>query len=175
MSAEFQRGIFALLCVLGVITVVVGIWLETARARRGESLLSPRHFRLRLISALIWIIILFSVAGLATIWFPGPPATKEQVLRSASVLSGVLWLITIALILLAGDMWLLARARRRVELQQSIQFSQQFRDLAETETARLRSEQEKSGKMQKVRAYPAPDSLTNGTGKSSPDASDVPE
>lgn len=175
MSEQSQRGIFALLCVLGAIAIVTAAWLEIARARRDESLLSPRHFRLRLISAAVWIITLLALAGAVTIWWTPPHPTDNQKLQLYAVFTGAISLMTIGLLLGVVDFWMVSRTRRKVEREQALRFSDQLRDLAETETARLRSEQEKSGKTQKVRAYPAPDSFTNGTAKSTPDAGDAPE
>lgn len=155
---DYVRGIFALLCLLCAITILTSAWLEMVRIRRGESLLKPRHFRLRLLSAVIWTLILLSVAGGVTVWWPATNATKNQQVQFVALMNGALWLIMIGLLLLMIDMWMLSSARRRVEREQTIRFADELRELAEKETLRLRSEQ--TGKSTKVRAY-APQ---NGTG-----------
>src|SRR5688500_9447602 len=134
MPIELPRLIFALLCTLCALAIATGAFLEIARARRGDSLLAPWHFRLRLISAAIWIIILFSIDALVTVLWPGPNPTKEQALRAAPVLVGVLWLIVISLVLLVGDMYFLMRTRRRVEREQAVRFSSELHDLANVES-----------------------------------------
>jgi Na+/proline symporter len=96
---------------------------------------------LRLISAVIWVIILFSVVSLVTVLWPGVDPTREKVLRAATVLGGVLWLVVVALLVLGGDMYFLMRARRRAEHAQAIRFSQELHALADKESARLRAEQ----------------------------------
>lgn len=175
MSEQFQRGIFALLCLLCVIAVATGAWLEIARTRRGDNLLAPRHFRLRLISAVVWILALLSLAGAVTIWWPPPHPTDNQRLQLYAVFTGAISLMTIGLLLGVADFWIVSRTRHKVEREQALRFSQQLHELAETETARLRAEQEKTGKVPKVRAYTPLDSARNGTGRSSADAADAPE
>lgn len=163
MTDQVQRGGFALLCVLCAIAITTGGWIEMARVRRGESLLSPRHFRLRLLSACIWIIASLSLAGAVTIWWPVAHATDNQKLQFLAVIRGVVCLTSLALLLLGADMWMLAGARRKVEREQTMRFSEQLRDLAEKETARLRAEQTVESK--KVRAYPPDNSFENGHAK----------
>lgn len=143
MTAEVQRGLFALLCALGAIGILLGAWLELARARRGESLLAPWHLRLRLFSALLWVLILFSIAFAVTILWPPANATDNQKLQFLSVINGAVLLLLLAIVLLGGDMLMLARTRRRVEKTQALRFSQQLHELAEVETARARAEQER--------------------------------
>jgi hypothetical protein len=154
MTADFTRGIFALLCLLCVIAITTGAWLEMARTQRGDSLLAPRHFRLRLFSAVIWIIALLSLAGTVTIWWPEANATYNQKLQFLAVMNGVLCLIGLGLLLLGVDMWMLSRARRKVEREQAIRFSEQLRELAEKETTRLRDGQSQPTRQsKKVRVY----------------------
>jgi Na+/proline symporter len=141
MPADPYRLAFAALCILCALAILTGAFMEIARARRGESLLAPWHFRLRLISAVIWVIILFSVVSLVTVLWPGVDPTREKVLRAATVLGGVLWLVVVALLVLGGDMYFLMRARRRAEHAQAIRFSQELHALADKESARLRAEQ----------------------------------
>ena len=170
MSDQLQRGIFAMLCLVGAIVIATGAWLEIARMRRGDSLLAARHFRLRLISACIWMLTLASLAGAVTVWWPQANATHNQRLEFVAVINGVVCLLGLALLLLGIDMWMLSAARRKVEREQAIRFSEQLHDLAVTETARVRAEQTQKPSVQgarlpKVRAYPAADASKNGSGK----------
>lgn len=154
MTADFGRGIFALLCVLCAIAIVTSAWLEMARMRRGDSLLAPRHFRLRLFSAFIWMVTLLSLAGAVTIWWTPPNPTDNQKLQLYAVFTGSVSLMSIGLLLLFVDMWMLSKARRKVEREQTLRFSEQLRELAEVEGARLRAQQsQQSSKNKKVRAY----------------------
>ncbi len=158
MPTDFARGLFALLCLLCVVAIITGAWLELARTRRGDSLLAPRHFRLRLFSALIWIISLLSLAGALTRWWPEANATINQKWQFVAIINGVFCLVLFGLALLGLDMWMLITARRKVEREHSIRFSEQLRDLAEQETARLRGahaseEAPLSSSSKKVRAY----------------------
>jgi hypothetical protein len=163
MTDEVQRGGFALLCVLCAIAITTGGWIEMARVRRGESLLAPRHFRVRLLSAAIWVFALLSLAGAVTIWWPKVNATFNQRLQSFAILNGAFCLIVVALLLLVVDMWMLASARRKVEREQTLRFSEQLRDLAEKETVRLRAEQTVESK--KVRVYAPDNGIENGHAK----------
>jgi hypothetical protein len=123
------------------LAIATGAFLEIARVRRGDSLLAPWHFRLRLISAAIWFIILLSLAGAVTMLWPAPNATYNQKLQFVSVINGVALLIALALLLLGGDFWSLMRARRRIEQTQARRFSEELRHLADVESARLQAEQ----------------------------------
>ena len=180
MTVDYQRGIFALLCFIGAIVIATGAWLEIARMRRGDSLLAPRHFRLRLISALLWLLTLVSLAGAVTIWWPPADATYNQRLEFVAVINGVVCLLGLALLLLGVDMWMLSGARRKIEHEQTIRFSRQLHELAESETARLRAgqaqgQETRSGKSPKVRAYSPGDASRNGTGNALSDSVDSSE
>ena len=138
---DLSRLAFALLCVLCALAIATVAFLEVVRARRGDSLLAPWHFRLRLMSALIWVIVLLSFAGAVTIWWPPPNPNMEQRLRLFRVFVGATSLLTIALVLMIGDFWLAVRSRRRIEKAQAVRFGQELRSLAAAETARARATQ----------------------------------
>ena len=170
MNAEIQRGLFALLCILCVIVIGGGAWLEIARTRRGDSLLAPRHYRLRLFSAVIWIITLASLAGAVTIWWPPPNPTDNQRLQLYAVFTGATSLMCLGFVLLFVDLWMLSSARRKVERDHAIRFSEQLRELADKETARVRSQQAQQPK--KVRAYAPNESSENASRNGSLDSSE---
>ena len=141
MPIDLPRLIFALLCALCALAIATGAFLEIARARRGDNVLAPWHFRLRLMSAAIWFIILLSLAGSVTMLWPAANATYNQKLQFVSVINGVALLIALALLLLGGDFWMLMRTRRRIEHTQARRFSDELRHLADVESARLRDAQ----------------------------------
>lgn len=141
MAPYLPRLIFAVLCVLSALAIVVVALLEIGRARRGESLLAPWHLRLRLITALIWIIALISLAIAVTTQWPPPYPTKNQQLQFVALVNGVVMLVALGLLLAGGDYWVFWRKRRRIEQAQTLRFAEELRAMAESETARLRAEQ----------------------------------
>ena len=141
MSPESARLLFATLCVLGTIAIVCVAFLEIARARRSESLLSPWHLRLRLITGLIWIIALLSLAIAVTVQWPRPFASTNQKLQFVALVNGVVLLMALGLLLFGGDYWVFWRKRKRIEQAQTVRFAEELRAMAESETARLRAEQ----------------------------------
>lgn len=134
-SMHNARVIFALICCLGLIAVATGTVLEIKRARRGDSILPARQFRLRLISALIWAITLGSLAY-AVIFLWSERGDWEQARRFLAVISGAMMLIVIGLFLLAYDIWLVGQARR---LQQA-HLERNKSELARAELERVRQE-----------------------------------
>jgi hypothetical protein len=126
-----------LLC---LVTIAAGALLEIVRQKRSESLLRPWQFRLRIFSALVWMIALASLAYAVTFLWPQQHAALE--LRKAraekflSVISGAMALLLIGIILLAYDMWQLARERRSREAQ----FNMQLVDMARTEIEKAHAE-----------------------------------
>lgn len=162
MTADLARGIFGLLCLLCAIVIITGAWLEMTRVRQGNSLLAPRHYRLRLFSALIWIVNVLSLAGAVTVWWPETNATRNEKWQFISVMNGVFCLTLLGVLFLGIDMWMLSSARRKVEREQALLFSEQLRDLAQKETMRLRGEQAQNPQTsKKVRAYPPQNSSEN--------------
>ncbi len=140
MAPHLPRVIFATLCVLGALAIVIVALLEIVRARRGESLLAPWHLRLRLISGLIWIIALISLAMAVTVQWPPPYATDNQKLQFLALVNGVIMLMALGLLLAGGDYWVFWRKRQRIETAQTIRFAEELRAMAESESARLRAE-----------------------------------
>ena len=115
MSENTARTVFSATCLAGVTIIAVGAGLEILRQRRGEGLLRASQFRLRIFSALVWMILLGSLAyAVAFLW----PHGRDPIMmkKFASVVSGSLSLLMIALFLLAYDVWQIGQQRRLSEL-----------------------------------------------------------
>jgi cbb3-type cytochrome oxidase subunit 3 len=123
--------IFSGLCLLAIIAVATGAALEIARTRRGESIISTNQFRLRMLSSLVWIATLGSLAY-ATLYLWPAPGDSVTARRFLSLVSGAILLFFIGLFLLAYDVWLVNRGRR----QQEKQFQQHLDALAQEEIER---------------------------------------
>lgn len=90
------RLIFIALCVMGVFLIGVSALFEFGRAQRGESLLSPRHFRWRMISAVLWILVLGSFAFATLFLWPRGPGDILMGKRFGAVIAGATLLLIIA-------------------------------------------------------------------------------
>ena len=151
-SVPTERIIFALICCIGIIAVTIGAVLEIRRTRRGNSILPPHQMRLRLFSALLWVIILGSLSyAVLLLW--SEPGNLVQARRFLGVVSGAMLLLVIGLLLVAYDLWLLVQARR---LQQA-KFKLNMDAVARAEIERVRQEQSSEGK-------PVPNSPPDGAG-----------
>jgi hypothetical protein len=125
------KNVFALMCLLGIIAVAVAAVLEIRRVRRGESVVTPLQFRLRMVSALIWVLVLGSTSYAILQLWPAPK-DQDQAKRFISVISGVVLLLIIALLLMVYDLRLFALQRRRREAE----FNQELAALAQAEIQR---------------------------------------
>jgi len=88
--------------------------MEVLRQKRGESVLRASQFRLRIFSALVWVILLGSLAyAVAFLW----PQGRDPIMmkKFAGVIGGSLSLLFIALFLLAYDVWQVGQQRRLTE------------------------------------------------------------
>ena len=126
---------FALLCLLGVIAIGTGAVLEINRMRRGEHLITPTQFGLRMLSAVVWIISLGSMSYALLYLWP-ELGNAEQAQRFLSVVSGVLLLFVIGLVLLAYDFWRVSMRRR----EQLARFDRQLDALAREEIEKRRQQ-----------------------------------
>lgn len=136
MSSLAIRVTIAVICLLMSLGIITGAWLEIARARRGESLLAVWQLRLRLISAFIWILVLFAVSCLVVKMWPTPLTTKAEAVEAAKVLAGIVSLIAIAMVLLAVDMVFLTRARLRAEHGHNLRLAEDFKKMADAAAAK---------------------------------------
>jgi hypothetical protein len=123
--------VFSGLCLLAIIAVATGAALEIARKRRGESIISDNQFRLRMLSALVWITTLGAL-GYATMFVWPAPGDNVTARRFLSLVSGAILLFFIGLFLLAYDLWQVNRGRRTQEKQ----FQQHLDVLAQQEIER---------------------------------------
>lgn len=113
MGADAKTA-FAVICLIGVVAVATGAVLEIQRAARGHSVLTANQHRLRLLSAVIWMISLGSLSyAVLFLWPQRGDLVQEK--RFLSVTSGVVLLFFIGLFLLGYDVLQLGRARRRQE------------------------------------------------------------
>lgn len=135
MSETTARTLFAATCMAGVTIIAVAAVLEIIRQRKGESLLRAGQFRLRIFSALIWIIMLGAMAiAVAFLW----PQKGDLIMmrKFAGVIGGSLSLLLIALFLLAYDVWQINRQRQVTELK----FNHQLDDMAREEIKKIQHE-----------------------------------
>ena len=133
------RHAFALLCALGIIAIGVGAVLEATRFRRGASVISARQFRLRMLSAALWLVVLGALFYAVVMLWPQPGNTveaREQAANFLLVIGGAFSLILVNLVLFAYDLWQLAREREA----HRAQFDQEFAAMASAEVARLQKQ-----------------------------------
>lgn len=135
MSENTVRTLFSATCLAGVTIVALAAILEIARQRKGESLLRAGQFRLRIFSALVWMILLGALAYAVAFLWPQPSDTA-MMRKFASVIGGSLSLLLIALFLLFYDVWQVGRQRRLTELK----FNQQLNNMAREEIEKIQHE-----------------------------------
>jgi hypothetical protein len=133
-----ERLIFALLCLVGFVAIFVGTFLEIGRHRRGEGVIGLRHFRWRMASAVLWLVILSALAYGTMFEWPKGPHDKEGQLRMMAILAGSMLLMVIAMGLFGVDLMLTMRAR---QLHRS-KFNRNLDSMAKREIDRARREQE---------------------------------
>lgn len=135
MADPVAKNIFAITCLIGVVAVATVAILEINRMRRGDSLITVRQFRLRMISAVIWMVLLGSTAYALLFLWParGDLDAGRHFLR---VMLGVISLLVIALVLFIVDLLQLRSERRQYELQ----FQEQLTSLAQEEIQRAQSQ-----------------------------------
>lgn len=116
MSTLLVRWVFATLC--GVFFFSIGgvaVW-EVIRFRRGESALSPRHFRWRMLSAATWLIVLASFFVATAFLWPQTRADTLLARRFLLVSSSALLLMMLAFVFMAVDVfWTVQVGRRGVQ------------------------------------------------------------
>jgi len=135
MSTPTAKIAFAVLCLLGILAVGIGALLEISRKRQGNTVVTPVQFKLRMISAVIWMIVLGSLFYAVVFLWPQRGLgmeTERQARQFLSVVSGSFLLIAVALGLLVYDLWRLAREGRVHEAR----FNQQLIALAHAEVER---------------------------------------
>jgi polyferredoxin len=128
--------IFGLMCLVALIAVATGAALEIARRRRGESIIGPSQFRLRMFSAIVWILALGSLSAATLLLWPSP-GDNQMARRFLTMVSGAILLLLIGLLLLVYDVWLINQGRKAQEKY----FDQQLNLLAQLEIERAKQRQ----------------------------------
>ena len=128
--------VFAALC--GIFFFAIGgaaVW-EWIRFSRGESALSPRHLRWRLLSALAWLIVLGTFFVVVMFMLPHIPAKnpaaflpdeKAFARRTVAVMSGATALMIFALVLMTVDIFWTVQVGRRSIVNRSRQSQEALR------------------------------------------------
>lgn len=129
------RLIFVALCALGLFVIVAGAIFEWGRARRGISILTPRHFRWRMISVAFWVVILSCFAGATLFLWPASRADEVTARRFILVVSGATLLLIIALGITALDVLWTARTR----IARQGEFKRNLDELARREIERAKN------------------------------------
>jgi hypothetical protein len=126
------RLAFAVLCALGFLAIAYGAALEISRQKRGETLVKPRQFRIRMISAAIWMTILAANFYAVTALWPDArylptgaltPESKQQARLFIQVVGGSFSLVFIGLFFFLVDMRQTARERQAMEQQRQREFA----------------------------------------------------
>jgi hypothetical protein len=105
MDVQITRFIFAALC--GVFFLAIGAaaaW-EWNRFARGESALSRRHLRWRMLSAAVWLVVLGSFFYATVALWPQNPSQTALAKRFLFVSIGASVLMVLAFVLMAVDVF----------------------------------------------------------------------
>lgn len=105
------RLVFLGLCAAGWVSIAFAAWGEWSRLKRGEAVISKRQSRWRILSALLWLLILGSL-GAATAFYWPENAPRETQFRFYSLVLGSMALLLIAVILLLFDVKLTLDAQK---------------------------------------------------------------
>lgn len=142
MNSDSIRVLFAAICAAAIVALCAGAIFEWGRFKRGVSPLSTRHFRWRMVSAFLWLLIL-GAFGYSTIFLwpsqalsPGgaklSPADLVQMSRFVTLISGAVVLLMIALLIMSFDFYFTVMAQKRL----STQFGRERARLAREEIER---------------------------------------
>jgi len=94
---------FGGICVFGLIAIFIAALSEFQRLGSGDSVLSRRQSRWRLISAGLWILILGSFAYATIFMWPEANSPRAEKLQFSKVIAGATMLLLPAVILLVLD------------------------------------------------------------------------
>lgn len=139
MPAATAKTLFITSCLLCLIAIATGAVLEVLRQKRGESLLRPGQLRLRVFSALVWMLALGSLAYAVAFLWP-QKGDVIQARKFLSVISGATMLLFIGVLLLGYDVWQVLKARRIKEAE----FNLQLLDMAREEIEKAKTGQNSS-------------------------------
>jgi hypothetical protein len=138
MNDSTPRFIFAALCLLGLITIWCGAVFEARRQQKSPTI-SKRHFRWRMVSALLWTLILGSLAY-ATLFTWPVPKDYDSVRRFGAILAGSLMLMMVAFMVIIFDFYLTAQTRRI----QTARMQQDLGEIARVEIERAQREKKQA-------------------------------
>ena len=146
MNANIIRVIFAALCAAGFLAICAGLVFETGRLKRGDSALSKRQLRWRLLGGALWLLVLGSLFYATTFQWPfvpflDPELKRETARKFASITAGAMALLVVALVLTVFDIYLTLSASKL----QRARFELKANEMARQEIERLRAEQEQEG------------------------------
>ena len=140
MSAPTLRFIFGALCVAGMCAIIAGLVFESGRLKRGDSVLSPRQLRWRIVGGALWVLVLGSFAYATIFLWPSDLKDVATGRRFIAVMAGATVLLVIALIITAFDAYLTLKG---AQLQRE-KFERNAEKLAGAEIERIRAEQGQS-------------------------------
>ena len=106
MPAQNLRFIFGALCVAGMFAIGAGVLFEFGRLRRGNSVLSARQMRWRVLGGCLWVLVLGSLAYATFFLWPSGPRDVVAGKKFVAVTMGAVALLVIALIITAFDAFL---------------------------------------------------------------------
>jgi hypothetical protein len=138
MNDSTPRFIFAAMCLLGLVTIWCGAVFEARRQQRTPTI-SKRHFRWRMVSALLWTIILGSLAY-ATLFTWPVVGDYNSVRRFGAILAGSLLLMMVAFMVIIFDFYLTAQTRKI----QTARMHQDLGEIARVEIERAQQEKKRS-------------------------------
>jgi len=135
MNDDKTRFVFAAFCLLGWVAVWCGALFEIGRQKRGATI-SKRHFRWRMISALLWSLILGMLAFATLRFWPSGRADTVNAQRFVALASSAIALLLPAFALLFFDFYLTAQTRRL----QTAHMKQDLGEIARREIERAQAD-----------------------------------
>ena len=105
------RFAFAALCLICMVALGCGAAWEMRRQKRGATI-SRRHFRWRMASAMLWLLILGSLAYATLFLWPHGPNAKVIGQKFIAVVGGSMALMLIGFMLLFFDLYLTSKTRK---------------------------------------------------------------
>ena len=136
MPAQTIRLIFGALCVAGMFAIGAGIFFEFGRLKRGNSVLSPRQMRWRVLGGCLWLLVLGSLAYATFFLWPSGSTDVVAGKRFVAVIMGAMALLVVALLITAFDAFLTIKG---AQLQRE-KFERDAGLLARAEIERIQAE-----------------------------------
>ena len=137
MPAPILRLLFGALCVVGMFAIFAGLLFEWSRMKRGDSVLSARQLRWRIVGGALWVLVLGSFAYATLFLWPANFNDVVTGRRFVAVMAGATVLLVIALVITAFDAFLTLKG---AQLQRQ-KFERDAGKLARAEIERIRAQQ----------------------------------